>query len=212
MYFDILVKFRHHAMRYSQYKILIAGRWSLEDLYVFPRAYEQVYFVLEALAPSEEPGDEERIGRAFNAFPWRGGYSAVSFYNTLRYATPKHFRPEIRAIKYASPGFIDLLLNLPQAIQAAAVVSAIAGAIGTTNKVYHDIHTGLQKRELLRIEIERKRLKLELEQLQFVQASTKKMATILGVKSVKKLNERTGDPLVSLKILLSAYLLISTEK
>jgi hypothetical protein len=30
----------------KQYKIPIGGRWDLEDLYVFPRAYEQVYFLV----------------------------------------------------------------------------------------------------------------------------------------------------------------------
>jgi hypothetical protein len=36
---------------YDNYPIAIDKRWSLEDLYKFPRAYEQVYFAYEALLP-----------------------------------------------------------------------------------------------------------------------------------------------------------------
>ena len=80
---------------YDDYTILIDKRWSLGDLYEFPRAYEQVYFAFEALIPADEEA-AARIDRAFKAFPWRGGYSAVNFYNQLKYATPPNKRPTIK--------------------------------------------------------------------------------------------------------------------
>ena len=46
--------------------------------------------------------------RAFRAFPWRGGWSAVGFYEQLRIAVPPKHRPRLVAIEYASPGFMDL--------------------------------------------------------------------------------------------------------
>lgn len=145
---------------YGEYAIFIDKRWSLEDLYNFPRAYEQVYFAFEAVLPSTDEQTNDRIERAFHVFPWRGGYSAVSFYNQLKFATPRNKRPQIQEIRYASPGHIALLLNLPLAIQIAGVVAAVAGSIGACNKVYNAIHSDLQRRKLLRIEVERKKIEL----------------------------------------------------
>lgn len=63
---------------FDNYKIFIDGRWSLEDLYRFPRAYEQVYFAIEAMLPASDEETEWRLQRAFRAYPWQGGYSAVN--------------------------------------------------------------------------------------------------------------------------------------
>jgi hypothetical protein len=92
------------ARLYGSYTILMDGRWTLDDLYKFSHTYEQAYFALDAIVPSETEADNDRIERAFRAFPWRGGYSAVNFYNQLRYATPVGARPKIVSIQYASPG------------------------------------------------------------------------------------------------------------
>lgn len=89
---------------FDEYKILIDGRWSLEDLYQFPRAYEQVYFAIEAMLPAADEEAEYRMQRAFLAYPWQGGYSSVNFYNSLKHATPAFERPAIVSLKYASPG------------------------------------------------------------------------------------------------------------
>ena len=74
----------------GNYSIWLDGEWTLEDLYIFPHTFEQVYFFFQSLSfsPSEslenERVDEERVEHAFAAFPWHGGYSAVNFYNALK--------------------------------------------------------------------------------------------------------------------------------
>jgi hypothetical protein len=112
------------ARHQGTYPILMDGRWTLEDLYKFPRTYEQAYFALDALTPSESEADFDRVDRALKAFPWQGGYSAVNFYNQLKYATPIDARPEVLSIQYASPGAITLSLILEQAELLAAIVGA----------------------------------------------------------------------------------------
>jgi hypothetical protein len=190
---------------FSRYAVYIDGRWSLEDLYRFPRAYEQVYFALEAIVSAEDEEIEERIVRAFRAFPWRGGYSAVSFYNQLKWATAPEHRPVIVSIQYASPGWIEMLLNQHLALQIGAVVTSVAGSIGVCNKVYNRIHTDLQKRNLLRIEVERKQIELSREKIGLVKDSVDDIVRILGLDAANTINDRTNDPLISLKILLSIY-------
>lgn len=195
---------------YGDYAIFIDKRWSLEDLYKFPRAYEQVYFAYEAVLPAPDEQTNDRIESAFRAFPWRGGYSAVSFYNQLKHATKPRKRPVIKEIQYASPGHIELLLNLPLAIKIAASVSAVAGSINVCNKVYNSIYSDLQKRELLRLEVERKKIELTKEQLGVVLHANEQMAQILGLPSVSDIVKRTNDPLIALKILLSIYRRVRT--
>ncbi|HEV7877096.1 hypothetical protein [Bradyrhizobium sp.] len=72
------------ARIYGNYAILMDGRWTLDDLYKLPRTFEQAYFALDALIPSDNDADADRVARAFRAYPWQGGYSAVNFYNQLR--------------------------------------------------------------------------------------------------------------------------------
>jgi hypothetical protein len=198
------------ARHQGAYPIHMDGRWTLEDLYKFPRTYEQAYFALDALIPSESQVDYERVDRAFKAFPWQGGYSAVNFYNQLKYATPIRARPEVVSIHYASPGAINLSLILEQAQLLAAIVGAVAGSIAVCNTLYNKIMNDLQRRKLLRIEVEREKIALSLEELKLIRKYNKEIAAILQIGTPDALDERTGRPLVSLKILLSVYRRVRT--
>jgi hypothetical protein len=195
---------------YGDYMIYVDKRWSLEDLYLFPRAYEQVYFAYEALIPAADDQMNERILRAFNAFPWRGGYSAVSFYNQLKYATPKERRPIIRQIRYASPGYIELVLAIPLAIQIAGVVGAVAGSLLACNKLYNTIYTDAQKRELLALDIKSAEIDLANKQLDFIKNSNEKLAEILMLESAVVIESRAEHPLIAMKILMSIYRRVRT--
>lgn len=197
---------RHHGI----YTIQMDGRWTLDDLYKFPRTFEQAYFALDALTLSDSQVDFERVDRAFKAFPWRGGYSAVNFYNQLKYATPINARPAVSSIQYASPGWIDLSLILEQAQLLAAIVAAVAGSIAGCNALYNKIMTDLQRRKLLRIEVEKERIALGHDELKLIGEYNKQMAEMLQLDSPDALDSRTGKPLASLKILLSVYRRVRT--
>lgn len=104
------------------YTIDIGGEWSLEDLYVFPRTYEQVYFLIYSLLPAHYDLDVERIEHAYRAFPWQGGYSAVNFYNHLKYVTPPRERPQVILINYSSPGWLELGIILTVALNVERII------------------------------------------------------------------------------------------
>jgi hypothetical protein len=198
------------ARHQGTYPIQMDGRWTLEDLYKFPRTYEQAYFALDALIPSESQVDIDRVDRAFKAFPWQGGYSAVNFYNQLKYATPIGARPEVISIQYASPGAITLNLILEQAELLAAIVGAVAGSIAACNTLYNKIMNDLQHRKLLRIKVERENIALTRDELALISEYNQEMATILQIDTPDALDARTGRPFVSLKILLSVYRRVRT--
>ena len=54
-----------------------------------------MYLLINAVEfPTENP--ENRLDdHVFQSFPWLGGYSAVGFYNNLKYLTPLMWRPKI---------------------------------------------------------------------------------------------------------------------
>ncbi|MBW2742160.1 MAG: hypothetical protein JRE64_25730, partial [Deltaproteobacteria bacterium] len=72
--------------------------------------------------------DAERIDFALEGYPWQGGYSYVNIYKGLQSQIPFHHRPTIASIQYASPGWIDILLNPDVALQVAKSVGILLGA------------------------------------------------------------------------------------
>jgi hypothetical protein len=194
----------------DKYKISIAGKWYLEDLYVFPRAYEQVYFLIYSLLPHDDEMIQDRIQYAYSQFPWRGGYSAVNFYNNLKYTTPRKERPQILSMQYASPGWIELSLIIGVAVAVERLVKAISSTIRKANATYNEVYRGLQERKLLRIKVEKNELELEMIHAAYIEHSAQKMANMLQLNELDQMHSKTGSSLKTLKILLSLYRRVRT--
>lgn len=191
-------------MEEVRYRIPIAGEWSLEDLYVYPRTYEQCYFTYLALLSLEDDADQERIDHAFDAFPWQGGYSAVNFYNQLKWSVPRQLRPRVRRIQYASPGFIELSLAVAAALAIARIVHAFCSSARDVNATYTEIYRDLQERKLLKVETEAAIQKLTRDDEQVIQTHLSTLGAVLEVDLIT-LNDKTGSPFKSLKVLLSLF-------
>lgn len=189
----------------DNYKIPIDEKWSLEDLYVFSRTYEQVYFLMYSLLPHQDEYIQEKIGYAYSAYPWKGGYSAVNFYNKLKFTTPREKRPQILSMKYSSPGYIELILIVEVAVLVAGIVKAIATCIKDMNSTYNEIYKGMSERKLMRIKIEQAALELEHTNIKYIQKSTDTMVSLLGLEDIEQIHKKSGSNLKTLKILLSLY-------
>ena len=172
---------------------------------MFPRTYEQVYFLAQALLPGHESDESGRINHAFAAFPWRGGYSAVNFYNQLKYATAAEDRPQIVSMYKGSPGWFDLALLVAAAISVERLVKSVANSIDHAHNVYDSIVKGMISRRLLRLDAKRKELQFHQDELDYIESSAAQIARLLGLQNIAELNELTGHPYITLKILLSLY-------
>ena len=187
------------------YRVLLDGRWNLEDLYQFPHAFSQCYAFVYCLDSSLHPRNRERINIALAGYPFRGGYSYVNIYTVLRNQVPVKERPTVKSISYASPGWLDVLLNPEVAIQVAKSVGILAGSAVAAAKAY----TSTMK-YLSQVAVDRKRAQLQAMQITRDQHKTlvlmcEDMAKFLGFKSVKELHQHTGSPEVSLKLLAAHY-------
>jgi hypothetical protein len=192
-------------MKTEVHQIPIGGKWTLEDLYTFPHTYEQCYFMYLALTPRTAEFEDERVLYAYEAFPWQGGYSAVDFYNQLKYAVPRQRRPRIVRIRYSSPGFIELGgLSVAVALGLEKVVKNICNSAKMISGTYTAIYRDMQKRKLLRIRTDNEIRKLTREERHIVKEHADNLARVLDVDP-DVLTERTGSSYKSLKILMSLF-------
>jgi hypothetical protein len=188
-------------------KLQLDGEWGLLDFSAFGRQYVQSYSFLYALTLEEENEEDtdERVEHAFMAYPWRGGWSTVDFYESLRARVPKRHRPKIVRIEYASPGFIELALVLSVAYMIRKIVKHICDSLNDVNNTYNNIHKGMRDRKLTQISVRRAEVRLSKEELEFVQQSADMLADKIGFTQMDTVRELTPNQLVALKVLLSFY-------
>src|SRR5688500_8691733 len=92
----------------SKTKLLLNGRWNLEELSETTKGYTQLYGFAFSLLDDLPQDPRIQMDYLYARFPWRGGYSTVNFFNQLFHKIPPKLRPEVERIQYASPGFIEL--------------------------------------------------------------------------------------------------------
>ncbi len=201
-------------METEPYRIPIDGDWTLEDLYVFPRTWGQVYAFLYSmvlLSELEEDLDEnDRLYLTYTSQPWRGGYSTVNFYNYLQKIVPQPYRPRIISMQFSSPGWFELGVLALAATQINKIVKSFCDSGREINSLYNEIYKGLRERELQGISVKREELKLAEEYADFLDISNQEISKRMGFKYLNELNQITDNRLASLKMTLSFYRRIRT--
>lgn len=189
------------------YRIVLpaAGAWTLHDLYVFPHAYEQCYAFVYCLDTELPARDRDAIDYAFLKYPWKGGYSYVNIYLALQLQLPVTARPQIKSFHKASPGWIDLLLNLDAAIEVAKSLAVLSSAAVAAAAAYSKAYKLLLSIRTERERARTQRLQLRQQQIKAIRGSCEELAKAIGFKSLAELNRRTGNPEVSLKLLSAHY-------
>lgn len=193
---------RHHGDKYH-IELPDSEDWRLTDFYLFPHAYEQCYAFIYCLETDLPSLDRQRIDYAFGSYPWRGGYSYVNIYNVMAAQLPAEARPRVISIHKASPGWLDLALNIEAATNLAKALAIMAGAGVSLTAAYSQgmkIISGIKThRERARLQ----RMRLTIQQTKAIKSNCEEMAKALGFKTLADLHKRTGDPEVSLKLLLA---------
>lgn len=189
----------------DSYRVLLNEDWELEDLYEFPHALSQCYAFIYCLDSPLEPRDRDRINFALREYPWKGGYSYVNIYSVFRNQIPKNDRPKIKSIQKASPGVLDLFLNVNVAYQVAAAVTALSGAAVGAVAAYRKAYNLVLSVNAARRKAGVERVTVTAGELKAFNAMCVELAKNLGFKSLKELHEHTGDPEISLKLLMAHY-------
>jgi hypothetical protein len=187
------------------YRVLLNEDWELEDLYEFPHALSQCYAFIYCLDAPLEPRNRERINVALREYPWRGGYSYVNLYFVLKNQIPIVDRPKISSIQKASPGWLDLFLNVDVATHVAAAVSVLSGTAISAAAAYKKAYNLMLSINAARRKAGIERATATAAELKAFNAMCVELAKNLGFKSLKELHESTGDAEVSMKLLMAHY-------
>ena len=189
----------------QSYRVFLNEDWELRDLYEFPHALSQCYSFVYCLDSDLKPRDRERIKIAINEYPWRGGFSYVNIYAVLANQIHGPDRPRIKSIQKASPGWLDLLINVNVAYQLAGALTVLSGAVVSAIAAYKKANQLLIAVNTARRKANADSVKATAEELRGINAMCVELAKHLGFKSLRELHEHTGDPEVSLKLLMAHY-------
>lgn len=127
--------------------IKIDGRWDIQDLSQFPNKFADAYSFLYAL--DSEPNENNRFANIFDRYPWRGGFSAVGFYNDLYTKIPRAHRLAVKEINYASPGKIKLTAVPDIANEIQTIVENINSNWSEIREQYLELQEGMSERKFL---------------------------------------------------------------
>jgi hypothetical protein len=192
------------------YRVEMDGEWELDDLYAFPHAFGQVYAFIYCFDSELSARDAARIDHALESYPWGGGYSIVNIYTVLQNQVEAIDRPRIVGIKYLSPGWIDILLNLDPAIKLAGSVAAVAGSLAAAAKAFNAIQKALYDIRAQRGKAKVEEIKLTRAQIQELLGLTKDLAKLMKFDKVAALEQRTGDPEVAAKLVAAQFRRLKT--
>lgn len=189
-------------------RLRLDGKWELTDLSDLTSVYTQLYSIAYSLQPAENRRLDENLDEIYTKFPWRGGYSAVNFYERLFFQIPQKERPKLESIRYSSPGHMDLMEVVVVAATISATVKFIAMAVNRVHDTYRRIQKASQDHKLGKINVKQEELKLSEAQLRFIRAAVQDMSQALNLSRQEQemLTKRVdSNELAKLKILNSYY-------
>src|SRR5947207_517476 len=105
-------------------RLLLDSHWQLPELSILTARYTDLYAFYYSLRRLDDDTADRRASETFVAYPWHVGYSSLNFFRDLYFAVEPRDRLAVVEIRYASPGFIEL-------VQDPRVIGAISTAILT---------------------------------------------------------------------------------
>lgn len=188
----------------ERYQIALDGRWSFEEFGKLPHLYIQIYSAVYAL-DLDRRANHGRIETAIQSYPWRGGFSSVNFFTVLHNAVPRHDRPRIAAMQYASPGFVELALAADVATRIRELVLMYLEHALYWEQRYKVHYEYMGRRAMLRdgadIEIE----ELTDDDRAVLDEATDVMAQLWGSSLTATVAKWAPTPVVRVKVLHSMY-------
>src|SRR5690606_30158986 len=174
------------------YKILLDKNWSLEEFTVFTRLYFQNYSFIYCLENSDDSNilqQEFKLKNVLKNYKLRSGLSYVNIYSILKGQINKNEKPNVKSIKYASPGWIELYLNYEVAIEIAKAMTIFLTSAATVTLAYKKLYKIFIELHHLRKEKRNASLSLDIEQVKLVNRLNIELAKELGYSNLNKLNE-----------------------
>lgn len=188
------------------YAIYIDKKWFFDDFSLVERVFTQLYAFIYSLKNVGGLVAEERIQLAFASYPWRGGFSAVHFYDSLRTAIPSIHEPKVESFKFSSPGAIKLELLKEVASATGDLINHFGDHTASINDAYEDARKYLRNAGLLQVQnsdVDINALLTESTKADIADYFNLLANELNMTEFANEIESLTGNPLISLKILLS---------
>lgn len=189
-------------------KLLLDGKWNLEDLSDVTKDLVQLYGFAWSLQQELSETNQDEIDHIYAKFPWRGGYSTVNFFNQLFHKIPGRLRPQIKSIQYNSPGFIEIMAVLAAVGIAGQIVRSVCKTLDKAVETYNKLQEARAQHKLTKVDIANRELRLTEAQWDFAVKASKEMAETLGLDEGQQLileKKTEKNPAMKLAILLSVF-------
>ena len=191
-------------------RIGIDGEWGFEDFELFFRRYDEVYTFLN-ISRHLLAKDTDAEGREFSSyfaltqFPWRGGWSAYQSYRALHRTTLPDERPTVVAMRYASPGFIEIGGALISIALVQKIVQSYLLHGDELRYFYRTAHRDFSRRGWLTEDSRLERFRPSPEDLKAAKLVVKTLITLLGLEAVGDWDFLIEDPITGGKVLFAFY-------
>jgi hypothetical protein len=194
------------VIKENTYRIeLGADDWSLTDFYTFAHLLEQCYAWIYSLDYNVSRSLEKKASDPLSTYPWAGGYSVVNAYALFDKRIPRDDRPIIAGIKKMSPGWLDLASNYEVIYKLAAVLPVIAGAVPSLLFAAKKAYKLITEINEMRRKNQDANLRATTAQLKSAHAISTELAKGLGYKNLEAMDAITGNPEISMKLLMAHY-------
>ena len=184
------------------YKILLDKDWSLEDLSYFCRLYFQNYSFFYCL---ENTNTSSKIPSILEKYELKSGVSYVNIYNIFKSNIPTKDKPQINQITYASPGFIDLILNSDVAITLAKNITAFIVSSATVAKTYQVLYKIYYDFRKAQRDNQGQIITHDLETIKQINNLNEELSKGIGFSNYEALTSHTNDPEKTSMLLMAQY-------
>ena len=205
---------REHTEQYRGYtsdardvqRFEVDGQWSMGD---FGRLHSQIADLyaltksVDAFADNATPLEQKQdIVKSF-VKPFQGGGSYVALFRSLAKAGGDEAKPDIKAIQWASPGFMDVVGDADAFDRMISLVEHFSGHRGEIKDAYEHLWSYLKETQFLN----RTSRTLDYSSSISTEIATRatELARLIGVTSYSLLIKMAGqDHLVAAKALLGS--------
>lgn len=184
------------------YEIALENQLALEELQKIPHKFTQAYSLLLCLTERTSV-NATLVKEAFNAYPWRGGFSRVHFYKRLEHIIPAMLRPQIKSMHFASPGWIELELDKKTAKKVGSLVENYIENADDITDLVNQVNSELSNRKLRGNEGKSISDNISNADLKYCAEAFESVASSLSFKNASLIRELAINDLAALKILLS---------
>lgn len=190
----------------SVQRFLLDGNWDMREFAKFHSQISDLYALTKSVVFFQDiPGFNEVKRSIVEAFirPWQGGGSYLGFFKSLAKLGGREFRPNIKAIQWASPGYLDVTGNEESFERIVGLVDHYDRNQRRIMSAYSELWQYMSEMKLLKLDP--RVFDRQSSVAEDVRELTEDLASCLDVAEYETVRAMAGgDALVAAKVLLAS--------